>query len=167
MASLAGLAQRVSCGVASTSPRCYQQQLQHATRLPATLRPPCSRQQLAPLQLQPLAAGRCGRAAAAITNMAAVLPGDSSSSGGRAAEPAAAGGGTVPDVLHGVWDWLCSRKPPKSLWRTIAALVLGGEALVRILQGAWPLPVGVGTGMVPAGWPAVLHAAQLGCCLPC
>jgi hypothetical protein len=37
--------------------------------------------------------------------------------------------------LEYAWTWVGGLKPPKSLWRTIAALVLGGEALVRILQG--------------------------------
>lgn len=38
-------------------------------------------------------------------------------------------------MLRSAYDWLCSIKPPKTVWRTVAALVLGGEALVRILQG--------------------------------
>lgn len=35
----------------------------------------------------------------------------------------------------GLLDWADSFKPPKYLWRTMAALVLGGEVMVRILQG--------------------------------
>lgn len=32
-------------------------------------------------------------------------------------------------------DWVDGFQPPKYLWRTLAALVLGGEVMVRILQG--------------------------------
>ena len=35
----------------------------------------------------------------------------------------------------GLLDWADSFKPPRYLWRTVAALVLGGEAMVRILTG--------------------------------
>ena len=35
----------------------------------------------------------------------------------------------------GLMDWVDSFRPPKYLWRTLAALVLGGEVMVRILQG--------------------------------
>ncbi|PSC70094.1 TRIGALACTOSYLDIACYLGLYCEROL chloroplastic-like [Micractinium conductrix] len=65
-------------------------------------------------------------------------------SGGEAGSGSGVGGssnsGTVlspllSPLLQGVWDWLCRVKPPRTLWRTIAALVLGGEAVVRILQG--------------------------------
>ena len=31
--------------------------------------------------------------------------------------------------------WLESAKPPKWLWRTIAAVVLGGQVATRILKG--------------------------------
>ena len=33
-------------------------------------------------------------------------------------------------------DWINARDPPKWLWRTVAALVLGGQVLTRVLQGA-------------------------------
>ena len=42
--------------------------------------------------------------------------------------------------IAGLLDWLDSRQPPKFLWRTLAAVLLGGQALQRIVQGA----VGVG-----------------------
>lgn len=35
----------------------------------------------------------------------------------------------------GFMNWVNTSKPPKFLWRTLAALVMGGQALVRILQG--------------------------------
>ena len=34
--------------------------------------------------------------------------------------------------------WLAITKPPKVLWRTTAALVLGGQVVIRILQGKPP-----------------------------
>jgi hypothetical protein len=70
---------------------------------------------------------------------------------GGSGGPAGAGGNdkvTVEQLVRGAWRSLCSIRPPKSLWRTVGALVLGGQALVRILQGelvrsggrGWPLP---------------------------
>ena len=48
-------------------------------------------------------------------------------------------GTQLKETLHGLLfnalSWLASYKPPRYLWRTVAALVLGGEVLVRILQG--------------------------------
>lgn len=45
----------------------------------------------------------------------------------------------LPEAWHGkakqVMGYLFSAKPPKYAWRTLAALVLGGEVMVRILQG--------------------------------
>jgi len=38
-------------------------------------------------------------------------------------------------LVHGVASWLAAYKPPRYVWRTLAALVLGGEVMVRILQG--------------------------------
>lgn len=35
----------------------------------------------------------------------------------------------------GFVNWVNTSKPPKYLWRTLAALLMGGQALVRILQG--------------------------------
>ncbi len=35
-------------------------------------------------------------------------------------------------------DWINARDPPKWLWRTVAALVLGGQVLTRVLQGVLP-----------------------------
>lgn len=40
-----------------------------------------------------------------------------------------------PLPIAGLLDWVDSFKPPKYLWRSLAALVLGGEVMVRILQG--------------------------------
>jgi ABC transport permease subunit len=38
-------------------------------------------------------------------------------------------------LVHGAASWLAAYKPPRYVWRTLAALVLGGESMVRILQG--------------------------------
>jgi ABC transport permease subunit len=38
-------------------------------------------------------------------------------------------------LVHGAASWLAAYKPPRYVWRTLAALVLGGEVMVRILQG--------------------------------
>ena len=38
-------------------------------------------------------------------------------------------------LLAGAVRWLGKVEPPKALWRTVAALILGGQALQRILQG--------------------------------
>ncbi|KAL4856994.1 Protein Trigalactosyldiacylglycerol 1 [Chlorella vulgaris] len=84
---------------------------------------------LAPQRLS-LAALHRRRAPAAARSIATVDGG----SGG----PAGAGGNdkvTVEQLVRGAWRSLCSIRPPKSLWRTVGALVLGGQALVRILQG--------------------------------
>lgn len=35
----------------------------------------------------------------------------------------------------GAVKWLGKVEPPKALWRTVAALTLGGQSLQRILQG--------------------------------
>lgn len=62
------------------------------------------------------------------------------SSRGSSGKQASGGGsevGAIAQLLQGVWGWLNSLQPPKTLWRSIAALVLGGEALVRILQGVF------------------------------
>ncbi|KAA6428736.1 MAG: TRIGALACTOSYLDIACYLGLYCEROL chloroplastic-like [Trebouxia sp. A1-2] len=40
-------------------------------------------------------------------------------------------GGLLPRFVN----WVNTSKPPKYLWRTLAALLMGGQALVRILQG--------------------------------
>lgn len=61
-------------------------------------------------------------------------PGSSGSSGSSGSDSSAGGGGLAA-LLRSAYDWLCSIKPPKTVWRTVAALVLGGEAMVRILQG--------------------------------
>lgn len=134
-----------ACGVASTSSRCQQQWIQPAARTSASLRAQCSAfaggGSLAPQRL-PLAALHRRRAPAAARSIATVDGG----SGG----PAGAGGNdkvTVEQLVRGAWRSLCSIRPPKSLWRTVGALVLGGQALVRILQGelvrsggrGWPL----------------------------
>ena len=37
--------------------------------------------------------------------------------------------------VAGFVNWVNTSKPPKYLWRTLAALLIGGQALVRILQG--------------------------------
>lgn len=122
-----------ACGVASTSSRCQQQWIQPAARTSASLRAQCSAfaggGSLAPQRL-PLAALHRRRAPAAARSIATVDGG----SGG----PAGAGGNdkvTVEQLVRGAWRSLCSIRPPKSLWRTVGALVLGGQALVRILQG--------------------------------
>ncbi len=95
---------------------------------PGTLRP--AQQQLR----QPsIAASRRRRRAAAPAAVATT--GDGSSCGGEPTPPAVGAAGGLKQLLRAAYDWLCSIKPPKSLWRSIAALVLGGEALVRILQG--------------------------------
>ena len=39
-----------------------------------------------------------------------------------------------------VQHWLSNTRPPKVLWRTTAALVLGGQVIIRILRGACLLP---------------------------
>lgn len=44
--------------------------------------------------------------------------------------PASLGG-----LLAALQAWAARATPPKSLWRSMAALVLGGEVMVRILQG--------------------------------
>lgn len=45
----------------------------------------------------------------------------------------------LPEAWHAkakeIMEYLFSAKPPKYAWRTLAALVLGGEVMVRILQG--------------------------------
>jgi hypothetical protein len=87
-----------------------------------------------------LAPKRRRRAAACRQRVCAVaesIAGPGSSSGPPPpGNPAAAkSSGSLQQVLAGTWAWLCSIKPPKSLWRTFAAFVLGGQALVRILQG--------------------------------
>ena len=135
------LAAAAGGSLASTSPRCQQnlQQPWAAPRGCTTLRAQGShwavgRQQLAAQQRPSLAAQHRRRAPAAASAVAAA-GGDSS---GAAAEPssgASSGGGGLMQQLEFVWTWVGGLKPPKSLWRTIAALVLGGEALVRILQG--------------------------------
>lgn len=38
-------------------------------------------------------------------------------------------------IPAGFVNWVNTCKPPKYLWRTLAALLMGGQALVRILQG--------------------------------
>ena len=38
-------------------------------------------------------------------------------------------------LVYGTASWLAAWKPPRYVWRTVAAFVLGGEAIVRILQG--------------------------------
>lgn len=47
--------------------------------------------------------------------------------------------GLIPEAWHGkareIIQLLVDLKPPKYAWRTLAALVLGGEVMVRILQG--------------------------------
>ena len=134
--------------VASTSPRC-QQNLQQPWAAPrgSTLRLQRSQwvggrgQQLAAQQRPSLAAQHRRRAPAAASAVAAAA-GDSS---GAAAEASSSGGASgssggagLMQQLEFAWTWVGGLKPPKSLWRTIAALVLGGEALVRILQGEPP-----------------------------
>lgn len=100
---------------------------QQPWRAACGLRPP--QQQL---QRSGIAASRRRRHAAAPAAVATT--GDGGSSGEPAPQAVGAAGG-LKQLLRAVYDWLCSIKPPKSLWRSIAALVLGGEALVRILQG--------------------------------
>lgn len=100
---------------------------QQPWRAACGLRPP--QQQL---QRSSIAASRRRRHAAAPAAVATT--GDGGSSGEPAPQAVGAVGG-LKQLLRAVYDWLCSIKPPKSLWRSIAALVLGGEALVRILQG--------------------------------
>lgn len=39
------------------------------------------------------------------------------------------------DLLNRTANWVAKRKLPRWLWRSLAALILGGEAMVRILQG--------------------------------
>lgn len=45
----------------------------------------------------------------------------------------------MPESWHGparkIMEFFMDSKPPKYAWRTLAALVLGGEVMVRILQG--------------------------------
>ena len=41
-------------------------------------------------------------------------------------------------VLADLVDWINARDPPKWLWRSVAALVLGGQVLTRVLQGVPP-----------------------------
>ena len=43
---------------------------------------------------------------------------------------------TLISMSAGFINWVNTSKPPKYLWRTLAALLMGGQALVRILQGA-------------------------------
>lgn len=123
-------------GIASTSPRCQQQLYKPGgPRGFAPVRAQRSAFAGAPLapQRPSLTAAPRRQAPSAARNIATT--GGSS----RAAEPSGAagggGGGNALLLLQGAWEWLCSIKPPKSLWRTIAAVVLGGQALVRILQG--------------------------------
>lgn len=39
------------------------------------------------------------------------------------------------EILDRAYRWMSKRKLPRWLWRSMAALVLGGEVMVRILQG--------------------------------
>lgn len=39
------------------------------------------------------------------------------------------------DLSNRLLDWVAALKPPRYIWRSVAALVLGGEVMVRILQG--------------------------------
>ena len=118
--------------VASATP---QRSQQHAAAPAATLRQqpwaaPTLRLAQQQLRRPCLAAGGRRRRPAAPAAIATT-----GGSEGEAAPPAAGAGG-LQQLLRAAYGWLCSLKPPKSLWRSIAALVLGGEALVRILQGA-------------------------------
>ena len=46
-------------------------------------------------------------------------------------------------VSAAVQHWLNNTRPPKVLWRTTAALVLGGQVMIRILRGARLLSPGI------------------------
>lgn len=54
-------------------------------------------------------------------------------------QPPSAGQQAIQDILQGLFAKLGSWKPPKYVWRSLAALVLGGEVMVRILQGIFLL----------------------------
>ena len=47
--------------------------------------------------------------------------------------------GILINLSAGLVNWVNTSKPPKYLWRTLAALLMGGQALVRILQGGYML----------------------------
>lgn len=124
------------CSAASTSPRCQQMPCaQVGPRRTLSMASRCSGFAAA----QPLTARRpCPAASTYRRHQAAVsciaTTGDS---GGGSKTPLGGGGevGAIAQLLRGAWGWLNGLQPPKSMWRSIAALVLGGEALVRILQG--------------------------------
>ena len=126
------------CLVAASAAAGSQRHAGAAPRPAATLRQQPWRAAsglLPPQQLQQrpsIAASRRRRHAAAPAAVATTGDGGGS---GEPAPPAVGAAGGLKQLLRAVYDWLCSIKPPKSLWRSIAALVLGGEALVRILQG--------------------------------
>ncbi|KAL4435442.1 hypothetical protein ABPG77_006204 [Micractinium sp. CCAP 211/92] len=138
---MTGVALGLGCSALSASPRCQQYQqppaaaaqrwpglsgpprpvpafgtgtLQLAARRPVLRRPP-----------PPDAADSLGT-----TGEGSGRTGSGGSGGSSSTES-----GGLALLLRSAYDWLCSIKPPKTLWRTVAALVLGGEALVRILQG--------------------------------
>lgn len=140
-ANMTGVALGLGCSALSASPRCQQYQqppaaaaqrwpglsgpprpvpafgtgtLQLAARRPVLRRPP-----------PPDAADSLGT-----TGEGSGRTGSGGSGGSSSTES-----GGLALLLRSAYDWLCSIKPPKTLWRTVAALVLGGEALVRILQG--------------------------------
>ena len=125
--------QRLAACSASSSPGCQQQHAAPARLAGAPRRPQPwlspGLQQLRP-QRPSLAARRRGRAAAAVTSIATASDGGSGGGEGGGADAG------LRQLLGGAYDWLCAVKPPKWAWRSMAALVLGGEALVRILQGA-------------------------------
>lgn len=91
----------------------------------------------AALQQLPQAPRRCRAARASTTNIAATGGEGSSGSGDAAAAAPSGEAGTLQGLLRSIYDWLCRVKPPRTLWRSLSALVLGGQALVRILQGGW------------------------------
>ena len=142
MSALGLSCRSAASGAATTSPRCLAaQQRQCAAPSRANWALLSQQRRFAVGRQLGLAAQRltapktCSRPAAAA---------DIAMSGGEAGSGSGVGGssnsGTVlspllSPLLQGVWDWLCRVKPPRTLWRTIAALVLGGEAVVRILQG--------------------------------
>ncbi|KAI7842873.1 hypothetical protein COHA_003490 [Chlorella ohadii] len=127
-----------ACLAAASATRRSQRHAAAPSGLAASLpQQPCAPGTLRPAQQQlrqpSIAASRRRRRAAAPAAVATT--GDGSSGGGEPKPPAVGAAGGLKQLLRAAYDWLCSIKPPKSLWRSIAALVLGGEALVRILQG--------------------------------
>ena len=88
--------------------------------------------------------GRLGaiRSAAAAAVEAASSAAGGGRGGGTDVAPATKATDGLSHLLKGVRSCLDDWKPPKYLWRTMAALVLGGEVIVRILQGGWDVEGG-------------------------